>query len=83
MIAYNVYWIAVITAFVIMRFKEVKGHYPFMSPKQSRPAKGREGSTSSATHSEEARGQQNDADNEKSSPETATKEKHDISPAAN
>lgn len=27
------YWIVVISGFVLMRFKEVKGHYPFMAPK--------------------------------------------------
>ncbi|KAI7788770.1 iron permease FTR1 family protein [Diaporthe eres] len=32
-IAYNVYWIFVIASFIVMRFKEVKGHWPFMKPK--------------------------------------------------
>ncbi|PFH61690.1 hypothetical protein XA68_16573 [Ophiocordyceps unilateralis] len=32
-ISYNMYWIAVITAFVVMRFRETKGHWPLFSPK--------------------------------------------------
>ncbi|KAI1093352.1 iron permease FTR1 [Rostrohypoxylon terebratum] len=32
-ISYNVYWIAVMIAFVTMRYKEVKGHWPFMKAK--------------------------------------------------
>ncbi|KAK4662525.1 high-affinity iron permease [Podospora pseudopauciseta] len=28
-ISYNVYWIVVITIFMILRYKEVKGHWPF------------------------------------------------------
>jgi Iron permease FTR1 family len=38
-IGYNVFWIFVILGFVLMRFKENNGRYPFMSAKsQSRPA---------------------------------------------
>lgn len=33
MISYNVYWIFVISCFLVMRFKEVKGHWPFMKAK--------------------------------------------------
>ena len=33
MISYNVYWIAVIVRFGLMRFKETKGHLPFMKAK--------------------------------------------------
>jgi high-affinity iron transporter len=32
-ISYNVYWITIIIAFVVMRYKEVKGHLPFMKAK--------------------------------------------------
>lgn len=32
-IAYNVYWIFVIGSFIVMRFREVKGHWPFMKAK--------------------------------------------------
>jgi high-affinity iron transporter len=29
-ISYNLYWIFVIAGFILMRFKEVNGHYPFL-----------------------------------------------------
>lgn len=32
-ISYNLYWLFVISAFFVLRFKEVKGHWPFMKPK--------------------------------------------------
>ncbi|KAF4637510.1 hypothetical protein G7Y89_g557 [Cudoniella acicularis] len=32
-ISYNLYWIVVIAMFLLMRFKEVKGHLPFMKAK--------------------------------------------------
>ncbi|KID91621.1 Iron permease FTR1 [Metarhizium guizhouense ARSEF 977] len=32
-ISYNVYWIFVIAGFIVMRFKETKGHWPFMKAK--------------------------------------------------
>ncbi|KAI0853962.1 iron permease FTR1 [Daldinia vernicosa] len=32
-ISYNVYWIAVMISFGVMRYREVKGHLPFMKPK--------------------------------------------------
>lgn len=32
-ISYNVYWIAVIIGFVVMRYKEVHGHLPFLKGK--------------------------------------------------
>ncbi|KAI0901015.1 iron permease FTR1 [Annulohypoxylon nitens] len=32
-ISYNVYWIAIMIAFAVMRYKEVKGHWPFMKAK--------------------------------------------------
>jgi len=34
-ISYNVYWIAIITGFALMRFKEVKGHWPLLKAKKS------------------------------------------------
>ena len=36
-ISYNVYWIFVIVGFVLLRFKERKGRWPFMKAKASRP----------------------------------------------
>ena len=33
-ISYNMYWIAVILGFCLMRYREVKGHLPFLKPKQ-------------------------------------------------
>ena len=32
-ISYNVYWIVVIAAFLSMRYREVKGHWPLVRPK--------------------------------------------------
>lgn len=32
-IAYNVYWIFVMTTFIIMRFRETRGRWPFMKAK--------------------------------------------------
>lgn len=32
-ISYNVYWIFVMAGFIVMRFKETKGHWPFMKAK--------------------------------------------------
>lgn len=44
MISYNVYWIVVIIMFVVMRFRETKGHWPFMKAKANH-------STDVASHS--------------------------------
>jgi high-affinity iron transporter len=33
-ISYNLYWIAVISGFLAMRYKEVKGHWPLMKAKK-------------------------------------------------
>ena len=35
-ISYNVYWIAVITGFLLMRYNEVKGHLPFMKSSKAK-----------------------------------------------
>lgn len=35
-ISYNVYWMAVIVGFVVMRYKEVHGHLPFLKGKEER-----------------------------------------------
>ncbi|PNY29501.1 Plasma membrane iron permease [Tolypocladium capitatum] len=43
-ISYNVYWIVVIIMFVAMRFRETKGHWPFIKAKASH-------STGAASHS--------------------------------
>lgn len=34
-ISYNVYWIVVMISFGVMRYREVKGHLPFMKSKES------------------------------------------------
>lgn len=42
-ISYNVYWIFVISMFVVMRFREVKGHWPLRKPKSvAQPVAGQE-----------------------------------------
>ncbi|KAI0113547.1 iron permease FTR1/Fip1/EfeU [Nemania sp. FL0031] len=33
-ISYNLYWIAIIIALVVMRYRELKGHLPFLGPKK-------------------------------------------------
>jgi high-affinity iron transporter len=38
-ISYNVYWIVVIAGFVIMRYKETKGHLPFMKARAQEEVK--------------------------------------------
>lgn len=38
-ISYNVYWIAVITGFALLRYKEVKGHLPFKKAKVQKDVK--------------------------------------------
>ncbi|KAH8803264.1 iron permease FTR1/Fip1/EfeU [Xylogone sp. PMI_703] len=34
-ISYNIYWIVVIVAFLVMRYRETKGHLPFMKAKKT------------------------------------------------
>lgn len=34
-ISYNVYWIFVITGFFVVRYQEVKGHWPLMKRKET------------------------------------------------
>ncbi|KAI0832958.1 iron permease FTR1 [Hypoxylon sp. FL0890] len=34
-ISYNLYWISIMIAFVVMRYREVKGHWPFLKAKTS------------------------------------------------
>jgi high-affinity iron transporter len=34
-ISYNLYWIAVMTAFVVLRYGEVHGHWPLMKAKET------------------------------------------------
>lgn len=34
-ISYNLYWLCVIVWFLVMRYREVKGHWPLMKPKNS------------------------------------------------
>ena len=47
-ISYNLYWVAVIITFLVMRYNEVKGHWPLMKPKKGSDEKltrSREGET--------------------------------------
>lgn len=37
-ISYNLYWIFVMAGFVVMRFREVKGRWPFMKAKPATPS---------------------------------------------
>ena len=48
-LSYNLYWIAVIVAFVAMRFNERKGRWPLMKPKQNFVVEGAGGDSSSDT----------------------------------
>jgi high-affinity iron transporter len=46
-ISYNLYWVVVITGFFLMRFREVKGHWPFMKkPAAAEKSELNEGTTS-------------------------------------
>ncbi|KAL2432755.1 High affinity iron permease ftrA [Exophiala dermatitidis] len=36
-ISYNIFWLAVIVGFLVLRFKESRGHYPFMKTKATDP----------------------------------------------
>ncbi|KAM4059872.1 iron permease FTR1 family protein [Hirsutella rhossiliensis] len=45
-ISYNVYWIAVIIGFIVMRFHETKGRWPFMKAKPHQPSRAESGSES-------------------------------------
>lgn len=38
-IAYNVYWIVLTLSVAVLRYKEVKGHYPFFKAKKSEEPK--------------------------------------------
>lgn len=37
-ISYNLYWLCVMIGFIVMRFREVHGHYPLMKAKAAAPA---------------------------------------------
>lgn len=54
-ISYNVYWIAVIVYFVLMRFREVHGRWPFMKAPSSKSSAG--ASSDEASETSEKRGQ--------------------------
>lgn len=64
-----------------MRYKELKGHYPFMKGSKTAAQPGRSGSASSGSHSETVKGAPDAVSNEKSSPETELKEQHVVAPA--
>lgn len=51
-IGYNVYWIVVILGFLLMRFKEKRGRYPFMKAKTQQPDLERKASDSDTTSQE-------------------------------
>lgn len=79
-ISYNVYWIAVITAFVLMRYKETKGHWPFMKPKAAEVSERSQAhgtlpsDSGSSIHDHETKGRHDSGDG-KSAPEAETTEK--------
>ncbi|KAI1076348.1 iron permease-like protein [Whalleya microplaca] len=45
-ISYNVYWIVIMLSFFAMRYREVKGHWPFLKAKQSSDKSVEQGSVS-------------------------------------
>ena len=45
-ISYNLYWIVVIVVFLLMRYKEKKGHWPFLQAKTAELGGKRNGSSS-------------------------------------
>lgn len=53
-ISYNLYWIAVISGFLAMRYKEVKGHWPFMKAKKQPIMKDLQSKTSSSSQLRES-----------------------------
>lgn len=50
-ISYNLYWIAVISGFLAMRYKEVKGYWPLMKAKRQ-PLMGKHSKTSMGSNSQ-------------------------------
>lgn len=40
MISYNLYWVAVITGFALLRYSEVRGHLPLMKAKAKKDGQG-------------------------------------------
>lgn len=55
-ISYNVYWIFVIACFLVMRFREVKGHWPFMKAKAKSSAQSEQDAHSDHSGSAEGKG---------------------------
>lgn len=55
-IGYNMFWIAVIVAFVLMRYNEKKGHWPFMKAKSVQTGTARQKSESDVSSEEHALG---------------------------
>lgn len=53
-ISYNVYWIFVVSVFLVMRFQEVHGHFPFMKAKTTSADVSVQGSGDSANGQEKA-----------------------------
>lgn len=46
-VSYNLYWLVVIIGFVVMRFRETRGHWPLQKPRAgSLGSKGRSDSSS-------------------------------------
>ncbi|KAK4142758.1 iron permease FTR1/Fip1/EfeU [Dichotomopilus funicola] len=50
-ISYNLYWLCIMAYFIVMRYKEVKGHWPLMKPKKVAAASVSGGSRSGAEES--------------------------------
>ena len=58
-LSYNLYWLCVIASFLVMRYREVKGHWPLMKPKDAQLSavdSGQEEGSESASRSGEMPG---------------------------
>ena len=51
-VSYNLYWIAVMIAFFLMRYNEKKGHWPFLKAKAEKSRQDSEGEFSSGEDSD-------------------------------
>ncbi|KAJ4410253.1 high-affinity iron permease [Gnomoniopsis sp. IMI 355080] len=76
-ISYSVYWIVVIAGFIVMRYKEVKGHWPFMKAKQPKPSQFHSNASDSGSNSEAGKAKSASGTAKDT---TQTQEKHIITP---
>ena len=51
-VSYNLYWVAVIVAFLLMRYNEKKGHWPFLKAKAGKARQNSDGEFSSGEDSD-------------------------------